>query len=273
LIIYKVTNTVNGKIYIGQTINSLDHRKSGHYRDLRARKVNYGAFHNALAKYKEDEFIWEIIDNADSIDELNQKEQYWISFYDSTNKEKGYNRDSGGSNCKKSKETLEKIGAKTKERFLNPDFKKTVLNGLKDGTKKWQEKCKAKRVSWVCPFCGTVIENLPPWEAKKKKVCSVKCPEYKVNPKGLTLANERNKERFEARDREIRDFIYAWCLYHKEYIYKCPKNKIAPAYKGLIDIIQEKFGVMDFRSMIRTVIGSYNRKMFVQHIDAYIENH
>lgn len=56
MIIYKATNKFNGKIYIGQTINSLEYRSNQHKRDAnRVNKKNY-YFINAIAKYGFQEF-------------------------------------------------------------------------------------------------------------------------------------------------------------------------------------------------------------------------
>lgn len=48
------------------------------------RKTVY--FHNAINKYGEANFSFEEIDSAETIEELNEKEQYWIKFYHSTDK-------------------------------------------------------------------------------------------------------------------------------------------------------------------------------------------
>lgn len=53
MIIYKVTNKVNNKVYIGQTVNSIDYRMKQHYKDTK--RDNY-YFHNALRKYKVEDF-------------------------------------------------------------------------------------------------------------------------------------------------------------------------------------------------------------------------
>lgn len=92
MIIYRVTNLINNKIYIGQTKYSLKERKHGHYSKMKDNTY----FHKALCKYNKNVFIWEIIDKADTIEELNKKEQYWIKYYDSFNKNKGYNLTMGG---------------------------------------------------------------------------------------------------------------------------------------------------------------------------------
>ena len=69
MIIYKVTNKVNGKIYIGQTVRTLEQRKWQH---LDAAKNGCKThFYNAIRKYGEDNFVFEIIDEASSLEELN----------------------------------------------------------------------------------------------------------------------------------------------------------------------------------------------------------
>ena len=92
-IIYKVTNQENGKIYIGQTIQTLNERKNKHY--YKARQEEYTThFINALRKYPEEAFIWEIIDEAETQEALDKKEKYWIAYYNSI--EEGYNTKDGG---------------------------------------------------------------------------------------------------------------------------------------------------------------------------------
>ena len=95
MIIYKATNHINGKIYIGQTIISLTERQGCHKRQ--SFKNNSPAhFHRAIRKYGFNSFEWKIIDSAKSREELNQKEQYWISFFNSFNGTFGYNCTKGG---------------------------------------------------------------------------------------------------------------------------------------------------------------------------------
>lgn len=94
-IIYKVTNQVNGKIYIGQTRTDLTKRKKSHLQVANSKRIKKYLFQHAIAKYGEKEFTWEIIDQAVSRDELNEKEISWIAFFDSTG-ENGYNLRPGG---------------------------------------------------------------------------------------------------------------------------------------------------------------------------------
>ena len=89
MIIYKVTNKVNKKVYIGQTIRSIEERWKEH-----AEKG--GALYRAINKYGKENFTVEQIDVACDRNELDEKEKYWIKYYDSTNKKKGYNLTYGG---------------------------------------------------------------------------------------------------------------------------------------------------------------------------------
>ena len=91
MIIYKVTNKINGKIYIGQTIKSLAERWGQH---CRSKKNTF--FSRAIQKYGKENFTVEQIDVACDRDELDKKEQYWIAYFDSMNPQKGYNLTSGG---------------------------------------------------------------------------------------------------------------------------------------------------------------------------------
>ena len=90
MIIYKITNRINGKVYIGQTVGSLQARWKAHLRS----KDN-AVFHKALHKYGAENFTVEQIDVAASTKELDAKEKYWIAFYNS--RRTGYNMTDGGS--------------------------------------------------------------------------------------------------------------------------------------------------------------------------------
>jgi group I intron endonuclease len=94
-IIYKATCLVNGKVYIGQTVQKISIRKNAHYSDAKRQKYNM-PFHRAIRKYGEENFIWEVIDHAENQDELNDKERYHIALHNSNNRSKGYNATIGG---------------------------------------------------------------------------------------------------------------------------------------------------------------------------------
>lgn len=106
MVIYKFTNIITGKCYIGQTIQDPDHRRLEHLNTKRLQKSTTH-FHNAIKKYGGDAFEFEILDHASSISELNDLEEYYIAKYNSI--EFGYNLASGGNNKTHHKSTIKKM--------------------------------------------------------------------------------------------------------------------------------------------------------------------
>ena len=86
--IYKITNIQNNKVYIGQSIRPIEQRFQRHLNDALNNILNTHLA-RAIRKYGKDSFIIEEIDSAQTQDELNQKEQSWIKFYNSV--KDGYN--------------------------------------------------------------------------------------------------------------------------------------------------------------------------------------
>lgn len=122
MFIYKITNTVNRKIYIGQSIRPIEQRFRRHINNAVNNNLDTH-FARAIRKYGQDKFIIEQIDVANSQDELNKKEQYWIKYYDAINR--GYNETDAtykcGGNTYKSKSDKEmaKIISKIRASKLN----------------------------------------------------------------------------------------------------------------------------------------------------------
>jgi len=90
--IYKITNRINNKVYIGQT-NNIRNRWNEHKRNGSSKELgNNYKLYNAMNKYGINIFDFEIIEGP--ITNYNEREKYWISFYNSfTN---GYNMTIGG---------------------------------------------------------------------------------------------------------------------------------------------------------------------------------
>ena len=86
--IYKTTNTVNNKIYVGQ-------RKSDVF--LNEKYLGSGkVLLQAVEKYGKECFTVELIDTAETLEELGEKERYWIKTLQSQNPDIGYNISPGG---------------------------------------------------------------------------------------------------------------------------------------------------------------------------------
>lgn len=96
--VYKITNKINHKVYIGQTINEPEQRFKRHITDAIHGKLDT-YFARAIRKYGEENFELEIIDVAETKEDLTSKELNWIQFYNSIDKDRGYNCSPGGYPC------------------------------------------------------------------------------------------------------------------------------------------------------------------------------
>lgn len=90
-LIYKISNTVNDKIYIGQTIQPLSRRWQKHISDSKKKDTH---LYRAMRLYGVDKFSIEVIEGNIPQEELSDKEKYYISQYNSFND--GYNSTPGG---------------------------------------------------------------------------------------------------------------------------------------------------------------------------------
>lgn len=137
--IYKITNIQNNKVYIGQTIRPIEQRFHRHINDA-MNNILDTHFARAIRKYGKDSFIIEEIDTAQTQDELNQKEQYWIRYYDAVNK--GYNETDAINKCggntyqSKTEEEMKIIKNKISQSKLggkNPQAKKIKRTNIITG--------------------------------------------------------------------------------------------------------------------------------------------
>ena len=92
--IYKIQNLINGKIYIGQSVD-IDYRFRNHKSESFNPKSNAydTAIHRAIRKYGVENFLFDIVEECCQ-DELREREIYWINYYGSFGN--GYNLTTGG---------------------------------------------------------------------------------------------------------------------------------------------------------------------------------
>ena len=108
--IYKTTNLINGKLYIGKKKGNFVNSYRGSGRYLR----------NALSKYGEDNFSVEVLEYCDSLEHQNVREKYWIKYFQDLGYEM-YNISRGGD------------GGDTFYRLSNNDRQKRLENLKQNG--------------------------------------------------------------------------------------------------------------------------------------------
>lgn len=89
--IYKITNDINDKVYIGKTEKPIENRFKEHCREVRKPQRNKRPLYDAMNKYGVEHFHIELIEETD---EPEEREVYWIDLYNSYHN--GYNATRGG---------------------------------------------------------------------------------------------------------------------------------------------------------------------------------
>lgn len=139
MIIYKISNNINDKLYIGQTTGTAQRRFERHINDA-INNILDTHFARAIRKYGPENFSIEVIDTANSVTELTEKEHYWINYYNSI--QNGYNevdplyRNGGNTYQSKTLEEMEIIKEKiraSKIGGLNPRAKGIKCKNINTG--------------------------------------------------------------------------------------------------------------------------------------------
>jgi group I intron endonuclease len=156
-VIYKLTCSENGKIYIGKTIN-LKHRLQ-RYKNFTQKTNGKYHFQNAILKYGWDSFTLEILEEFTSFDKFNEehknnllkREAHYIELFDTTNREVGYNickfsNDRTGFKC--SEETREKM----RNRIFTDEHRSKISKSCKgiSRTKETKEKMRQSAILRGC---------------------------------------------------------------------------------------------------------------------------
>ena len=92
--IYKIENKVNGKIYVGQSID-IKTRWYNHRKELNGNRHHNEHLQNAWNKYGEGQFTFDIIEEC-TVDNIDEREIFWIDYYKAMNSTYGYNMTLGG---------------------------------------------------------------------------------------------------------------------------------------------------------------------------------
>lgn len=176
--IYKYTNTVNGKMYIGQTSVSLEERaQSGgsNYRQCRR-------FWDAICKYGWDSFVPEILCTTEDGNEADELEKYYIELYKSADHKHGYNIGYGGRNSMNSNETRNILSRKAKERYSKKENNPMFGRKHSDDSIK---KMSAAKTGDKNPMYGSH------WTENQKALCGNKGKKLNISDEQREMLRER----------------------------------------------------------------------------------
>ena len=95
--IYKITNDINEKVYIGKTSSSIETRWRQHRDDANTQTKNHRPLYSAIRKYGIEHFFIEQIEEVQTDAIACEREKYWIEYYGSF--KNGYNATKGGDGC------------------------------------------------------------------------------------------------------------------------------------------------------------------------------
>lgn len=165
-VIYKITNKINGKVYIGLTTVKLEERWQNHLRCVGKVKRH---LYISMEKYGVDNFSIEKIDETDDFKLLGELERKYIKEYDSTNSNNGYNMTMGGES--------NQLDGNPRAKFTVEDVIRVreIYNSCSVGCKKCWEMFKYTEISYSAfekIYEGTTWKSIMPevysMENKKK---------------------------------------------------------------------------------------------------------
>jgi group I intron endonuclease len=144
--IYKITNKLNGKQYVGQTKTTLYKRFASHV--CAANRGSTAIIHSAIRKYGKDAFEVELLQECQSFDELDQAERRWIAELN-TIAPNGYNVEAGG--CRNRASMSEATRAKLREaaKHRSPETYAKICYAARNRSVEWRRKLAESRKGYV----------------------------------------------------------------------------------------------------------------------------
>ena len=184
MIIYKATNIINNKSYIGQTTRSLEKRMEAHIYSSKSGKT---PFMKSMRKYGPENYKWTILCRCSSKEMLNTMEYFYITHYKTHIDDGGYNLTWGGEGTvghkhtdeSKEKMCLAKVGKNTntpESRRINSEKHLGIVRSEETRKKMSDAQIGKKHSQETKDKISKAIKNKPPDtdETRKKRSSSIK---------------------------------------------------------------------------------------------------
>ena len=237
--IYKITNLINELVYIGQA-QDIKTRWRNHRTDyLGNNVVNYNnPLYKDMRLYGLNNFSFEIIEEC-LVSELDEKEKYWISYYDSFNN--GYNRTEGGQNAphaiKMTDEIFNNIVNDLKNTLDNSDIIGTKYNLSGRTVRAINSGASWRKDYLTYPIRPSLIDIArKEKQYQKEQKTQEKQEKISARPRGIQLAKEIVESSFSAVGRK-------YGVSDKAVVKWCVKNNIPSKKKELIEWYNKIIGV------------------------------
>ena len=134
-LIYIIKNSINNKVYIGQTTLSMEDRWKTHLKPSVSKQRGSYKIYNAMNKYGKENFYCELLEENIPVEELNDREIYYIEKYNSF--ENGYNSTKGGDG-----------------RFINKEY------DIKNIISQYESGFTTTEIAKQYDVCGTTISRI-----------------------------------------------------------------------------------------------------------------
>jgi group I intron endonuclease len=207
MFIYTITNKLNNKIYIGQTIQKNPRsRWRNHVYEAKHNKETQCVVDKAIAKYGTENFEFLVIEAHSTSEELNQAEIYWIEHLrNALGKENVYNLLDGGQNGKHSEETRKKMSENSPKYWLGKNLPDDMKEKIAHGNK------------------GKVISE----EAKQKSSATQKGrpSPHKGKPKPIGFGDQMSQKKKTFTDEQEQ------IIAHKHFVEKITMENLAKEYR------------------------------------------
>ncbi len=136
-VVYCIEHKLSGKKYVGQTVQTLKARLRSHIKDGCCEML-----HRAISKHGADAFSMFVLSEANSKDELDKFEDFYIKLFKTTDRNLGYNLRGGGSFGKHSESSKQKMSEKVRFAYANTDLVQKRIDQMTGRTPTEEQKLK-----------------------------------------------------------------------------------------------------------------------------------
>ena len=239
--IYKITNLINKKIYIGFTSTTPEQRFKEHYYSSQRKNSHKCYIHKSMKKYGIENFIVETLEESNDRNYcLNVLEPYYIKLFNSNNHNIGYNLSFGGEGGNLSSESKLKLSQIKKDGYASGKYK-SPNKGMnyedfygKEKSLLIRQKIKNNHID--CKGTNNSFYGKHHNEETKQNIKEKLSGKNNISSKSFVITDDENNIIFKGKG--INQFAYDLGFNYPSYLKKCIKfhrpikTKVNPKYNG-----------------------------------------